>query len=323
MRRCSAGVRQLGIIARELFLVARGALWQPSETTHATGSGLSSKRKGCRADPQKEAPRERGDGSIAGQDGAWLGGQVNAPPQPNAMSGGLFPHQNRMAAESPRQPFGSFVAPLEHTRRDVDADALARHPRHDERDAPPVLQRPAGLSKNSRLARAGEPRYRPRRRGRRRPAPAGEPPGGVGAIATSSALMAAADRRRLALAVLASRHSRRPLDGRRCAQPRSRRAVQPTASSPDGCHASARKQASRSGRRAAPGLAFREGQTPEHDIALSERNKNQSARPTATSPQTTAGVDVKLPLHIASAHVAVGVSDRPFLQFRPPRSMRH
>jgi hypothetical protein len=69
----------------------------------------------------------------------------------------------------------------------------------------------------------------------------------------------------LALAVLASRHSRRPRGGRRCAQLRLRPAVRPTASSPGGCPASARKRESRSDHRAAPGLAFREVRTPGHD----------------------------------------------------------
>ena len=38
----------------------------------------------------------------------------------------------------------SFVAPLEHPRRRVD-DALARHARHDQRDAPPVRGCPASV----------------------------------------------------------------------------------------------------------------------------------------------------------------------------------
>ena len=37
------------------------------------------------------------------------------------------------------------AAPLEHPRRRVDADFLARHARHNERDAPPVRRRPAGV----------------------------------------------------------------------------------------------------------------------------------------------------------------------------------
>ena len=39
----------------------------------------------------------------------------------------------------------SFVAPLEHPRRRVEADSLARHARHNERDAPPVRRCPAGM----------------------------------------------------------------------------------------------------------------------------------------------------------------------------------
>ncbi len=31
------------------------------------------------------------------------------------------------------------------TRRGVDADSLARHARHDERNGPPVRRRPAGV----------------------------------------------------------------------------------------------------------------------------------------------------------------------------------
>ncbi len=55
--------------------------------------------------------------------------------------------QDETAAESPRPALAvSIVAPLEHSRRRVDADSLARHPRHRERDAPPVRGRPAGVS---------------------------------------------------------------------------------------------------------------------------------------------------------------------------------
>jgi hypothetical protein len=51
------------------------------------------------------------------------------------------------AAESPQRPIISFVAPLEHPRRRVEADSLARHARHNERDSPPVLLGPGGVSR--------------------------------------------------------------------------------------------------------------------------------------------------------------------------------
>ena len=38
------------------------------------------------------------------------------------------------------------VAPLEHPRCRVEAQSFARHARHDQRDAPPVRRRPAGVS---------------------------------------------------------------------------------------------------------------------------------------------------------------------------------
>jgi hypothetical protein len=37
-----------------------------------------------------------------------------------------------------RRSQASILAALEHPRRRVDADSLARHPRHDYRDAPPM-----------------------------------------------------------------------------------------------------------------------------------------------------------------------------------------
>jgi hypothetical protein len=77
-----------------------------------------------------------------------------------------------------------------HPGRGVEADALARFARHNERDPPLVRRRPAGVSRRSGSchARAGGPHDRPRSHGRgsaprRRLAPAGEPPGDVGAIA--------------------------------------------------------------------------------------------------------------------------------------------
>jgi hypothetical protein len=101
--------------------------------------------------------------------------------------------------------------------------SLARHARHDERDATPVRGRPArmgravgqdhvtlalpclpiGLGAVVADQRLGV--------GLRQPASF---LGGVGAIATSTTLMTAADRRHLAPGARASRHIRRPPDGR-------------------------------------------------------------------------------------------------------------